>query len=163
MHDDSSTVHTVSLSRPPTEDDPERCCFLMTVGARRKSRVGRKQASYSRGNGKKVPCPKQGSRKIGGKWYCGEHYPDRGPVDPYYKTSAWIELRRATLDRDSHRCRYCGKKAVQADHVIARSKGGQDALENLVACCMRCNKLAGGALFLDFSEKKRWLLSNIVK
>jgi 5-methylcytosine-specific restriction endonuclease McrA len=47
--------------------------------------------------------------------------------------------RRGVLRRDSQRCAYCGGAANTIDHVLPRSRGGQDTWENLVACCLRCN------------------------
>jgi 5-methylcytosine-specific restriction endonuclease McrA len=49
--------------------------------------------------------------------------------------------RRGVLRRDEHRCAYCGKSATTIDHVIPRSRGGEDSWENLVACCLRCNNV----------------------
>lgn len=51
--------------------------------------------------------------------------------------------RRGVLRRDGHRCAYCGKTAATIDHVLPRSRGGHDAWENLVACCLRCNNAKG--------------------
>lgn len=51
--------------------------------------------------------------------------------------------RRGVLRRDSQRCGYCGGSANTIDHVIPRSRGGQDSWENLVACCLRCNNTKG--------------------
>jgi 5-methylcytosine-specific restriction endonuclease McrA len=51
--------------------------------------------------------------------------------------------RRGVLRRDGHRCAYCGHGAATVDHVLPRSRGGPDAWENLVACCVRCNNLKG--------------------
>jgi 5-methylcytosine-specific restriction endonuclease McrA len=48
-----------------------------------------------------------------------------------------------TLRRDAHHCAYCGKAASTIDHVVPRSRGGEDSWENLVACCLRCNNLKG--------------------
>ena len=47
--------------------------------------------------------------------------------------------RRGVLRRDQHQCGYCGKSANTIDHVLPKSRGGQDTWENLVACCLRCN------------------------
>jgi 5-methylcytosine-specific restriction endonuclease McrA len=49
--------------------------------------------------------------------------------------------RRGVLQRDNHRCGYCGKSANTIDHVQPRSRGGKDTWENLVACCLRCNNV----------------------
>ncbi|WGW12670.1 HNH endonuclease [Saxibacter everestensis] len=51
--------------------------------------------------------------------------------------------RRAVLRRDSHRCAYCERTATTIDHVLPRSRGGEDSWENLVACCLRCNNAKG--------------------
>jgi len=51
--------------------------------------------------------------------------------------------RRGVLRRDGHRCAYCGRSAGTVDHVLPRSRGGQDSWENLVACCLRCNGAKG--------------------
>lgn len=51
--------------------------------------------------------------------------------------------RRGVLRRDGHRCAYCGAAASTIDHILPRSRGGQDSWENLVACCLRCNNVKG--------------------
>ena len=51
--------------------------------------------------------------------------------------------RRGVLRRDRHLCAYCGTTAGTVDHVLPRSRGGQDSWENLVACCVRCNNTKG--------------------
>jgi 5-methylcytosine-specific restriction endonuclease McrA len=47
--------------------------------------------------------------------------------------------RRGVLRRDNHRCGYCLKSANTIDHILPKSRGGQDTWENLVACCLKCN------------------------
>jgi len=49
--------------------------------------------------------------------------------------------RRGVLRRDANRCAYCGRSASTIDHVMPRSRGGQDTWTNLVACCLRCNNV----------------------
>jgi hypothetical protein len=54
-------------------------------------------------------------------------------------------LRWQVFARDGFRCRYCGSQAgepgvvLHADHVISVAEGGNNALDNLVASCQRCN------------------------
>lgn len=36
-------------------------------------------------------------------------------------------------------CAYCGGVATALDHIVARSRGGQDEWENLTAACAACN------------------------
>ena len=47
-------------------------------------------------------------------------------------------------ERDDHKCRYCGDKAEEIDHVTPRCQGGSDRIENLVASCRYCNRSKGG-------------------
>lgn len=47
--------------------------------------------------------------------------------------------RRAVLQRDQHRCAYCGRRASTIDHVVPRSRGGKHRWENVVASCGSCN------------------------
>lgn len=54
-------------------------------------------------------------------------------------------LRFAVLHRDLFRCRYCGRGpaydiALEVDHVMPRSQGGRDEMENLVTSCHDCNQ-----------------------
>lgn len=130
----------------------QKCSYVMTVGAR----VGGARGSHTRRKGRAVPCPMTATREIDGQPFCAEHGP-RGHINPYYFSAEWAALRTAALARDKHVCRYCGGKATQADHIVARSKGGADALENLAACCPVCNKIAGGTLFPSFAAKKRFI------
>lgn len=51
--------------------------------------------------------------------------------------------RHGVLRRDGQRCGYCGGTANTIDHVLPRSRGGEDSWENLVACCLRCNNAKG--------------------
>jgi 5-methylcytosine-specific restriction endonuclease McrA len=62
--------------------------------------------------------------------------------------------RRGVLRRDAHRCAYCSASATTVDHVLPRSRGGQDTWENLVGCCVRCNNAKGNRT----PEEKGWSL-----
>src|SRR5699024_10522207 len=82
-------------------------------------------------------------------------------IPEFYLTSAWKQLRQDVVDRDKSICQYCGNVGHQADHITPRHAGGLDALQNLVCCCARCNKTAGGRVFKSFEKKKAWILSQI--
>lgn len=49
--------------------------------------------------------------------------------------------------RDEHRCQYCGQTHAPAqltfDHVLPVARGGQKAWDNIVTCCIRCNRRKG--------------------
>ncbi|WP_412540195.1 HNH endonuclease [Longispora sp. K20-0274] len=54
---------------------------------------------------------------------------------------AWS--RAGVLTRDNRRCGYCGKAASTIDHILPRSRGGQNHWENTVAACSACNGRKG--------------------
>jgi 5-methylcytosine-specific restriction endonuclease McrA len=55
----------------------------------------------------------------------------------------WTAIRVHILERDNYTCAYCGRKANSVDHIIPRSKGGNEDENNLVACCKSCNLKKG--------------------
>ena len=61
-------------------------------------------------------------------------------------------MRRAVLERDGHRCRYCGSEVAGAnyhcDHVRPVANGGRTVMQNLAAACRPCN-LSKGVKPLD--------------
>jgi 5-methylcytosine-specific restriction endonuclease McrA len=61
-------------------------------------------------------------------------------------TYLYLPYRRLNLSkqnvyrRDGFRCVYCGSGAnLTLDHVLPRSRGGDNSWENLVTCCRKCN------------------------
>jgi 5-methylcytosine-specific restriction endonuclease McrA len=60
---------------------------------------------------------------------------------PYKKI---ILSRKNILRRDNHRCQYCGITTyLTVDHVIPKSRGGEDNWENLTTACIKCNNKKG--------------------
>ena len=55
--------------------------------------------------------------------------------------------RKNILLRDRNTCQYCGELLASGeltlDHVVPRSRAGESAWENLVACCHPCNNRKG--------------------
>jgi hypothetical protein len=58
------------------------------------------------------------------------------------------DLRQKVLERDNHRCRYCGNKhgPFQVDHVYPVSRGGETVIENLITACLKCNQKKGNKI-----------------
>ncbi len=54
--------------------------------------------------------------------------------------------RLEIFNRDQQTCQYCGKETRQLtlDHVIPRYRGGQHTWENVVSCCIACNRRKAG-------------------
>lgn len=63
-------------------------------------------------------------------------------ASPDFKHTAKIS-RYMLYKRDNGRCSYCGKEITQKestiDHVIPRSKGGENSWENICLACKSCN------------------------
>jgi 5-methylcytosine-specific restriction endonuclease McrA len=58
-----------------------------------------------------------------------------------------VFTRKNIFLRDNYICQYCGKKGnLTIDHIIPRSKGGEDVWGNVVVCCIRCNNKKGDRL-----------------
>lgn len=55
----------------------------------------------------------------------------------------WSNIRLLVLERDDWQCQYCGETASAVDHIIARSRGGRNEMDNLVATCKPCNSRKG--------------------
>jgi len=52
--------------------------------------------------------------------------------------------RNRLFKRDGHECVYCGsKRNLTVDHIIPKSKGGQNTWTNLITCCFNCNTRKG--------------------
>ena len=52
--------------------------------------------------------------------------------------------RENVFKRDGNACVYCDvKKNLTIDHVLPRSRGGDNTWENLVTCCIKCNGKKG--------------------
>jgi len=54
--------------------------------------------------------------------------------------------RIEVFSRDRYTCQYCGKetKELTLDHVIPRGQGGEHTWENVVSCCIPCNRRKAG-------------------
>ena len=62
------------------------------------------------------------------------------------------ELRNFIFSRSNGKCVYCGAKAEEIDHVIARSNGGTNSTYNLVATCRACNEKKSNLSLKEFGK-----------
>ena len=59
-------------------------------------------------------------------------------------TRKYKSQRLIVLARDGYVCIYCGQDANTVDHIVPIKGGGDPiALDNMVACCTRCNSRKG--------------------
>lgn len=61
----------------------------------------------------------------------------------------YVPFSRANIyARDHHTCQYCAEKLPTAeltfDHVVPVAQGGRKDWENIVTCCIACNRRKGG-------------------
>lgn len=75
-----------------------------------------------------------------------------------YKTNVkrWYEIINEVFKRDNYTCQYCGQVGglLEADHIVAFSKGGSDEMDNLTTACRRCNRQKRNKSVKEF---KIWL------
>lgn len=59
------------------------------------------------------------------------------------------------LKRFHGRCGYCGiaHAELTVDHVVPTSKGGGNALSNLMPACLDCNRLKGNLTVEEFRAR----------
>lgn len=60
---------------------------------------------------------------------------------PIRRASAGKPTRALILKRDNHICQYCEYRGpnLTLDHVVPKSRGGDDSWQNLVTSCLDCN------------------------
>jgi 5-methylcytosine-specific restriction endonuclease McrA len=61
-----------------------------------------------------------------------------------YMSNSLNANRANILWRDKNQCQYCGivqaPKELTLDHVLPKSRDGENTWTNLVACCKKCNQ-----------------------
>lgn len=73
---------------------------------------------------------------------------------PFNKTGVSKPSRSMIYKRDDNTCQYCGSiKKLTIDHVIPKSRGGEDTWENMVVACSTCNTKKGNSLLEHTSMK----------
>ena len=70
---------------------------------------------------------------------------------------AWLRsYRQDALTAQKGRCAYCKSRlsplAVTADHIRAKSRGGRDTKENILAACYDCNRAKGRTKINTFKK-----------
>ena len=79
------------------------------------------------------------------------------PVPSVIRRRTYINIRRRReasgmkrlriYIRDKYRCQYCGEKqaasALTLDHILPRSRGGDNSPVNVVTACVECNNRKG--------------------
>ena len=65
----------------------------------------------------------------------------------YIPFKEFSPCRKNIFRRDDYTCQYCSckleKSQATVDHVIPRCRGGKHIWDNVVCCCLRCNRKKG--------------------
>lgn len=79
-------------------------------------------------------------------------------------TLAGYELREYLLEKWNRQCAYCQIKDVplQVEHIVPRSKGGSNRVNNLCLACEPCNQKKGNQDLCDFLSELPDLASRIL-
>jgi len=79
----------------------------------------------------------------------------RSSDDTNYYTDP--KKRKEIFERDKYKCHYCGQTVTvenaTLDHLIPRSKDGDDSKENLVVSCFECNSIKSGKTIEEVAPK----------
>ena len=99
------------------------------------------------------------------------HNPEISGVEYQRGTLYGFEVREYLLQKYSYTCVYCQKCAfrnnkstglkLEIDHVVPRSKGGSDRVNNLVLACHRCNQNKGNRSLHEFLKIKPAVLKRV--
>lgn len=98
------------------------------------------------GKGDNIPAE---SRARLGEACRGERHPFwKGGLTPveklFYQRAPWRKISMAAKQRDGLTCRRCGKqfpiRKLRAHHILARTQGGADNLDNLITYCNPCHR-----------------------
>lgn len=100
----------------------------------------------------KRPCTYPGCPELTDGGRCEKHRKQnqkeidarRGSSSARGYGARWQKLREIVLSRDKYLCQECKKLgrlalASDVDHIIPKSKGGIDEMENLQSLCHRCH------------------------
>ena len=67
---------------------------------------------------------------------------------PLYNTN----LREFVFSKTKGRCSYCGAKATEIDHIIAKANGGTNSTFNLTPACRSCNQKKSNLSLKEFGK-----------
>ncbi|WP_414580774.1 RNA-guided endonuclease IscB [Scytonema sp. PCC 10023] len=77
---------------------------------------------------------------------------------------AGYEVREYLLEKWGRKCAYCGATdtRLEVEHIVPRSKGGNNRVSNLALACHHCNQRKGNQDIRDFLSKKLDVMKRIL-
>nr|WP_241738724.1 RNA-guided endonuclease IscB [Anoxybacillus flavithermus] len=78
--------------------------------------------------------------------------PEINGVEYQQGTLQGYEVREYLLEKFGRKCCYCGKEGVplEVEHIIPKSRGGTDRIDNLCLACRDCNQRKGSQTAEEF-------------
>ena len=77
----------------------------------------------------------------------------------------YVDKKAYLLEREQGCCIYCGihasKAKMEIEHVVPRSRGGTDSLNNLVLSCHECNQAKGNLSLSEYLKGKPNVLRRV--
>lgn len=73
--------------------------------------------------------------------YCDEDHEKLWVQNILLREAFWFQRKKA-LERDKYACRHCGvtaKKGLHVHHIVPRSQGGSNYVDNLMTLCKECH------------------------
>lgn len=71
------------------------------------------------------------------------------------------KLRNCIFMKHNYQCVYCGGYGEEIEHIIPRSKGGTNSVQNLTLSCRKCNIKKGNLSLKDFAKKVKKNFSHL--
>lgn len=75
-----------------------------------------------------------------------------------------LQYRELLLRKQSYKCYFCeapiNEASVEIDHLTPLSRGGDNSISNLAACCSSCNKAKTDKTEEEFVQWRRTRLKN---
>ena len=64
-------------------------------------------------------------------------------------------MKKLVYIKKGNQCHYCKIRIANTiDHVIPKSKGGNNWIDNLVPSCRKCNRAKGNKSYFEFTGKQ---------
>ena len=63
------------------------------------------------------------------------------------------KLRDFIFKKNSYQCVYCGEKGEEIEHIVPKSKGGTNSVQNLTLSCRKCNVSKDNLSLKAFGKK----------
>ena len=77
----------------------------------------------------------------------------------------YADKKAYLLERENYTCIYCGihasKAKMEIEHVVPRSRGGTDSLNNLVLACHECNQAKSNLSLSEYLKGKPSVLQRV--